>query len=117
MIPKRSRRATDPTRTTEPAACPAEFTLKVIAGKWKVLIVWHLIPGTRRFNELRKCLPAITPRMLARQLRELEGDRVLVRKVYAEVPPRVEYTLTPRGRTLNGIVKAMCDWGRRTAGY
>jgi len=111
MIPKRLRQS-EPAALSIDTACPAEFTLKVIAGKWKVLIVWHLMSGTRRFNELRKCLPAITPRMLTRQLRELEADRVLLRKIYAEIPPRVEYTLTPRGRTLNAIVNEMCKWGR-----
>jgi DNA-binding HxlR family transcriptional regulator len=109
MIPKRPRSPAEPALST---VCPAEATLKVIAGKWKVPIIWHLLSGTRRFSELRKCLPAITPRMLTRQLRELESDGVLVRKVYAQVPPRVEYTLTPRGRTLNTIVTAMCKWGK-----
>jgi len=109
MIPQRPRNPAEPNLST---ACPAEATLKVIAGKWKVPIIWHLMSGTRRFSELRKCLPAITPRMLTRQLRELESDGVLVRKVYAQVPPRVEYTLTPRGRTLNTIVTAMCKWGK-----
>jgi DNA-binding HxlR family transcriptional regulator len=111
MIPK--DRAPDAAEKRIESTCPAEFTLKVIAGKWKVLIIWHLMSGTRRFNELRKSLPAITPRMLARQLRELESDRVLARKVYAEIPPRVEYTLTTRGRTLSGVVEEMCKWGRK----
>jgi DNA-binding HxlR family transcriptional regulator len=107
MIPKRSLKPADPHPHTQ---CPAEHTLRVIAGKWKVPIVWHLMPGTRRFSELRKCLPVITPRMLTRQLRELEADGLLVRRIYAEIPPRVEYTLTSRGRTLNAIITEMCKW-------
>jgi DNA-binding HxlR family transcriptional regulator len=91
--------------------CPAEAALAVIGGKWKVPIVWHLQAGTRRFSEIRRQLPRITPRMLARQLRELETDGVVIRFVHAQVPPRVDYTLTPRGRTLTPAIAALCRWG------
>jgi DNA-binding HxlR family transcriptional regulator len=91
--------------------CPAAFTLKVISGSWKVPIVWHLMAGTRRFGELRKAVGGVTQKILAQQLRELEGDGIVKRKVYAEVPPKVEYSLTPMGQTLRPVVQIMCAWG------
>ena len=102
-------------RRKRESTCPAEATLEVIGGRWKVPIVWHLFAGTLRFSELRRALPGCTPKMLTQQLRELEGDGVVTRKVYAEVPPRVEYSLTPRGVSLKSVVDAMCRWtdGRR----
>lgn len=93
--------------------CPAEATLCVIGGRWKVPIVWHLCAGTRRFGELRKGLGDVTPKTLAQQLRELERDGVVTRTVYAEVPPRVEYCLTKQGQSLKPIVDAMCKWSKR----
>jgi DNA-binding HxlR family transcriptional regulator len=90
--------------------CPAETTLDVIGGRWKVPILWHLFSGTLRFSELRRALPDITQKMLTQQLRELEHDGVVARKVYAEVPPKVEYSLTPRGLSLRPVVEAMCHW-------
>lgn len=90
--------------------CPAESTLEVIGGRWKVPIVWHLFAGTRRFSELRRALPDVTPKMLTQQLRELERDGIVSRKVYAEVPPKVEYSLTERGGSLRPVVNAMCGW-------
>ena len=92
-------------------ACPAEATLRVIGGRWKVPIVWHLSRGTLRFSELRRSLPGCTQKMLIQQLRELERDGVVLRKVYPQVPPKVEYSLTPRGKTLGPIIAAMCQWG------
>ena len=97
-------------RRTEAANCPADSTIGVIGGRWKVPIVWHLFAGTRRFSELRRAMPAVTQKMLTRQLRELERDGVVSRKVYAEVPPKVEYSLTDRGRSLSPVVEAMCRW-------
>ena len=91
--------------------CPAEATLLVIGGRWKVPIVWHLLAGTRRFSELRRAIGNVTQKMLAQQLRELERDGVVSRKVYAEVPPKVEYSLTERGRSLRPVVESMCRWG------
>lgn len=94
-----------------PLRCPVEVTLDVIGGKWKPLILYYLFQQTRRFNELRRMLPQVTQQMLTLQLRELERDGVVHRKVYAEVPPRVEYSLTERGRSLEPILLAMLEWG------
>jgi DNA-binding HxlR family transcriptional regulator len=93
--------------------CPAEATLAVIGGRWKVPILWHLSAGTRRFFELRNSLTGVTSKMLTQQLRELERHGVVARRVYAEVPPKVEYSLTDRGRTLRPVIEAMCQWGKR----
>jgi DNA-binding HxlR family transcriptional regulator len=93
-----------------PDQCPAEHTLDVVGGRWKVPIVWHLSRGTMRFSALRRALPGLTPKMLTQQLRGLESDGVVSRKVYAEVPPRVEYSLTARGRSLRPVIRAMCRW-------
>ncbi|GIP22048.1 hypothetical protein J22TS3_23230 [Paenibacillus sp. J22TS3] len=88
-----------------------EYTLGVIGGKWKGVILYHLIDGAKRFNELRKICPAITQRMLTLQLRELEQDGVVHREVYQQVPPKVEYSLTAFGRTLEPIILSMKRWG------
>ncbi|HET9358161.1 MAG TPA: helix-turn-helix domain-containing protein [Vicinamibacterales bacterium] len=92
-------------------ACPIETTLEVLGGKWKGMVLHRLIFGTRRFNELRRLLPHVTQRMLTRQLRELERDGVIRRRVYAEVPPRVEYSLSEFGLSLKPILLMMGDWG------
>jgi DNA-binding HxlR family transcriptional regulator len=97
---------------TQKYNCPVEATMSVIGGKWKCLIIHHLIDGTKRFNELRRLIPAITQRMLTSQLRELEADRIVNRKVYAEVPPKTEYSLTELGKTLEPVLWAMHDWGK-----
>lgn len=96
---------------SEPLLCPAEITLRVIGGKWKPVILWHLSGGTKRFSELKRAIPGVTQRMLSQQLRELEADGVVLRKVYAQVPPKTEYSLTEFGRTLGPILKLMCKWG------
>lgn len=95
--------------------CPAEITLRVIGGKWKPVILWHLKDGVKRFSELKRAIPGVTQRMLSQQLRELERDGVVLRKVYAQVPPKVEYTLTEFGRTLQPILRMMCKWGAEHA--
>lgn len=92
--------------------CFFELTLQIIGGKWKPIILYHLaLESVQRFSELRRGLPAITERMLTRQLRELEADRVVHREVYREVPPRVEYSLTEMGKSLVPILNSMRDWG------
>ncbi len=91
--------------------CTVTTTLSVIGGKWKAIILWHLINETRRFSELKQLIPAITRKMLTQQLRELEADGLIRRHVYAEVPPRVDYSLTTFGRTLLPILNAMAQWG------
>ena len=91
--------------------CPVETTLSLISNKWKVLILRDLMSGTRRFGELRKSIGHITQKVLTSNLRDMEEQGLLTRTVYAEVPPRVEYTLTELGRSLNPILQAMSDWG------
>ncbi|MBB3425210.1 DNA-binding HxlR family transcriptional regulator [Rhizobium sp. BK312] len=91
--------------------CPVEATLSVLDGKWKGVILFHLMEGTLRFNEIRRKLPSVTQRMLTKQLRELEESGLLSRTVFPVVPPRVEYALTPLGASLGPIIKAMAVWG------
>jgi len=91
--------------------CPVEATLDVIGGKWKGVILFHLMDSPKRFNELRRLLPEVTQRMLTLQLRELENDGVIHREIYPQIPPKVEYSLTPFGETLKPILILMKDWG------
>ncbi|ARO29376.1 transcriptional regulator protein [Rhizobium sp. NXC14] len=91
--------------------CPLEATLSYLDGKWKGVILFHLMKGTLRFNELRRKLPAVTQRMLTKQLRELEGSGLVSRTVFPVVPPRVEYAMTPLGMTLKPVVDALAAWG------
>jgi len=91
--------------------CPVEATLEVIGGKWKGIILYHLLTATIRFNELRRLMPGITQRMLTNQLRELEADNLIKRKVYPEVPPKVEYSITEYGKTLAPVIHALQAWG------
>ncbi len=93
------------------AGCPVEGTLEVIGGKWKGVILYHLLERTYRFGELKQIMPGITQHTLTKQLRELESAGIVNRKVYAEVPPRVEYSLTERGNSLRDIILMMRDWG------
>jgi DNA-binding HxlR family transcriptional regulator len=97
----------------EQTSCPIDSTLKVIGGRWKTAVLYHLSFGTKRFGELRRLLPNITQRMLTLQLRELEAAGLVGRTVYAEVPPRVEYELTPWGESLRPVLDALSDWGKR----
>lgn len=92
--------------------CTVSVTLEVIGGKWKSLILWQLSFKTLRFSQLQRRLQKVTQKMLTQQLRELERDGLILREVYAEVPPRVEYSLTERGRTVVPILELMCQWGR-----
>jgi DNA-binding HxlR family transcriptional regulator len=91
--------------------CAVEATLDLIDGKWKGVILYHLQGGTRRFGELRRLMPGITQRMLTKQLRALEDDRIIVRKVYAEVPPRVDYSLSDVGESLRPVIDILKAWG------
>jgi len=92
-------------------SCPVEATVAVIGGKYKTLLLWHLIDKTLRFNELRRLIPKATPKMITQQLRELEKDNLINRKVYPVVPPKVEYSLSEFGRSIIPILVAMYDWG------
>ena len=91
--------------------CPVEATLEIIGGKWKGVILYHLLEKTYRFGELKRVMPGITQHTLTKQLRELEADEIITRQVFAEVPPRVEYSLTGRGESLREIILMMRDWG------
>ena len=92
-------------------ACPVETTLMLIGDKWKVLILRDLMDGTRRFGELKKSIGTVSQKVLTAQLRDMEEKGLLTRKVYAEVPPRVEYTLTETGYSLKPVLDAMWAWG------
>lgn len=91
--------------------CPIRATLKILHGKWKVLILCSLSQGTKRFGELRREIPDVTQRMLTNQLRELEDDQIIERKVFAEVPPKVEYSLSSIGKTLKPVLDQLKKWG------
>lgn len=92
-------------------ACPVETTLSLIGDKWKVLILRDLLPGTKRFGELKKSVGNVSQKVLTAQLRTMEANGLLTRTVYAEVPPRVEYTLTELGKSLKPVLDAMWNWG------
>lgn len=92
-------------------ACPVETTLMLISDRWKVLIIRDLMEGTKRFGELKKSVGSISQKVLTANLRSMEEDGLLTRKVYAEVPPRVEYTLTDTGYSLKPILDSMVEWG------
>jgi DNA-binding HxlR family transcriptional regulator len=98
---------------TKAVCCPVEVTLKVIGGRWKVLIIHNLLGGAMRFNELQRNLTGITHRTLSRQLREMEMHQLIVRNDFNEIPPRVEYSLSPLGHSLKSILLVMDEWGRK----
>ena len=99
------------TEKKELPACPVETTLMLIGDKWKVLILRDLLPGTKRFGELKKSIGTVSQKVLTAQLRDMERNGLVNRKVYPEVPHRVEYSLTELGRSLKPILDAMWDWG------
>jgi DNA-binding HxlR family transcriptional regulator len=96
--------------------CPVEATLSKIGGKYKSIILYHLTHGTLRFSELQRLVPQATPKMMTQQLRDLEHDGLIHRKVYPVVPPRTEYSLTAFGKTLIPILNEMCEWGKEYLG-
>lgn len=91
--------------------CPIEATFKVIGGKWKAISMYYLIDGPKRFGDLMTLLETVSPRMLTKQLKELEADGVIERTVFGEISPRVEYSLTVYGKTLMPLINSICEWG------
>lgn len=98
-------------KSKELPACPVETTLTLIGDKWKVLILRDLMPGKKRFGELKKSIGSVSQKVLTSQLRDMESSGLVNRKVYAEVPPRVEYSLTELGQSLKPVLDALSDWG------
>ena len=95
---------------------PVELSLSIIGGKWKMLIIWRLREASMRYGELRKSLPKVTHKMLTQQLRELESDEIIIRKVYPEVPPKVEYSLTLLGKSVIPVIDLLNEWGEEYRG-
>ena len=102
---------TEQNRKKELPACPVETTLTLIGDKWKVLILRDLLPGTKRFGELKKSIGTVSQKVLTAQLRTMEDSGLVNRTVYAEVPPKVEYSLTELGRSLKPVLDALQNWG------
>jgi DNA-binding HxlR family transcriptional regulator len=96
--------------------CSVEAAISLIDGKWKCVILFQLLRGTLRFNEIRRRVPGVTQRMLTNQLRELEADGLILRQVYAQVPPKVEYSLSPVGRSMEPVLVALKEWGDANIG-
>jgi DNA-binding HxlR family transcriptional regulator len=96
---------------TTPVSCPAETTIRLIGGRWKIVILWYLFQGVKRFSELQRAVTGITQKVLTQQLRDMERDGLVARRVYAQVPPKVEYSITPLGVSLQPVVEAMHRWG------
>lgn len=100
-------------KTVATPSCPIEKTLRMIVGKWKTVLLWHLSGGTKRYGELKKLIPGVSEKMLIQSLRELEKDRLVIRKVYPEIPPKVEYILSKRGKSLSPLICALNTWGAK----
>ena len=96
--------------------CPVQATINVLAGKWKVQILWHLSFGPRRFAEIRDLLPGLTEKVLSEQLRQLQSDGVLKRTASTSIPPKVTYALNPAGKNLIDLLEGLCDWGSKHFG-
>ncbi len=94
-------------------SCPLTSAMEIIGGKWKIVILGHLFTGVKRFGELKQLMPGVTQKMLTQQLRELEIDGLLHREIYKEIPPKVEYSLTENGKSLEPILKELCTWGMK----
>ena len=105
-----------PRKTAKMVGCPTETTLEVISGRWKVMVIYWLLQGERRFNQLQRDLAGITHRTLAKQLKEMETDGLVERRDYGEIPPRVDYRLTVLGRSLEPVLMAMQDWAQKHGG-
>ena len=103
-------------KTAKTVGCPTETTLEVISGRWKVMVIYWLLQGERRFNQLQRDLAGITHRALAKQLKEMETDGLVERRDYGEIPPRVDYRLTVLGRSLEPVLMAMQDWAQKHGG-
>lgn len=93
--------------------CSLDITMDYIGGKWKTVVLWYLRKGPKRFSELKKLIPDITEKMLSLQLKELEADGIISRKIYPEVPPKVEYSFTEEGKTLIPVLESIAAWGRK----
>ena len=92
--------------------CPITGTIDIIGGKWKPIIIWILLQESKRFGELHKSIPGIALKVLSRHLKELEADGIVIRKAFPEIPPRVEYSLSEKGRSLNDIMQQLASWSR-----
>jgi len=92
--------------------CPITATINIIGGKWKPIIIWLLMQETKRFGELSKSIPGVSLKVLARQLKELESDGIIIRKAYPEIPPRVEYFLSKKGETLKDLMESLASWSK-----
>ena len=93
--------------------CPVDATISKIGGKYKAIILWHLMHQTLRYSELHKRMPKATDKMLAQQLRELENDNLIIKKIYPVIPPKTEYSLSELGKTLIPLLDSMCEWGQQ----
>ena len=93
--------------------CPVDATISKIGGKYKAVILYHLGNDTLRYNQIRKKIPAITDKILAQQLRELESDNLIIKKIYPIIPPKTEYSLSELGKTLIPLLDSMCEWGQQ----
>lgn len=105
-----------PSPPLTPLGCPVTRAMSAIGGKWKLFIIYHLMGGTRRFGELRRLIPDVTQQMLTAQLRELEADGLVLRKVHPVVPPHVDYSLTPLGNQLRAVTDALLTFGEHLPG-
>lgn len=102
-------------QVTTPYQCPVTAAMKLIGGKWKIIILWAISNGVGRFGELQRAIPSITKKMLTSELRALEQEGFITRKVYPVVPPKVEYSITPFGESLRPMLEAMGEWGQKYA--
>jgi DNA-binding HxlR family transcriptional regulator len=100
-------------KIAQPESCHLESALKMVVGKWKTIILWYLSSGTKRYGELKKLIPRASEKMLIQALRALEADRLVNRKVYPVIPPKVEYSLTTKGKSLNKILCSLDAWGKK----